>query len=102
MAFYGDEKHNENMEHVSPTTKEFVFILDQKVTTWMRTEFTIEAENLTEAKELAIKFHLDGETEDIEWTQIEGCYEKLECDENGGKSTEEIYFAGLPIYSNEL
>jgi hypothetical protein len=68
----------------------------------MRTEFTIEAENLTEAKELAIKFHLDGETEDIEWTQIEGCYEKLECDENGGKSTEEIYFAGLPIYSNEL
>ena len=53
MAFYGDGKHNENMEHVSPTTKEFVFNLDQKVTTWMRTEFTIEAENLTEAKELA-------------------------------------------------
>ena len=43
MAFYGDGKHNENMEHVSPTTKEFVFNLDQKVTTWMRTEFTIEA-----------------------------------------------------------
>jgi len=102
MAFYGDGKHNENMEHVSPTTKEFVFNLDQKVTTWMRTEFTIEAENLTEAKELAIKFHLDGETEDIEWTQIEGCYEKLENDENGGECTEEIYFNGLLVYTNDL
>jgi hypothetical protein len=102
MAFYGDEKHNENMEHVSPTTKEFVFNLDQKVTTWMRTEFTIEAENLTEAKELAIKFHLDGETEEIEWTQIEGCYEKLENDENGGECTEEIYFNGLLVYTNDL
>lgn len=102
MTFYGDGKHNENMEHVSPTTKEFVFNLDQKVTTWMRTEFTIEAETLTEAKELAIKFHLDGETEDIKWTQIEGCYDKLEVDDNDGESTEEIYFNGLPIYSNEL
>ena len=102
MAFYGDGKHNENMEHVSPTTKEFVFNLDQKVTTWMRTEFTIEAENLTEAKELAIKFHLDGETEEIEWTQIEGCYEKLENDENGGECTEEIYFNGLLVYTNDL
>ena len=101
MAFYGDGKHNENMEHVSPTTKEFVFNLDQKVTTWMRTEFTIEAENLTEAKELAIKFHLDGETEELEWTQIEGCYEKLENDENDGECTEEIFFNGLLVYSND-
>lgn len=101
MAFYGDEKHNENMEHVSPTTKEFVFNLDQKVTTWMRTEFTIEAENLTQAKELAIKFHLDGETEDIEWIQIDGCYDKMEVDDNDGYSTEELYFNGLLVYSND-
>ena len=101
MAFYGDEKHNENMEHVSPTTKEFVFNLDQKVTTWMRTEFTIEAENLTQAKELAIKFHLDGETEDMEWIQIDGCYEKMEVDDNDDYSTEELYFNGLLVYSND-
>jgi len=101
MAFYGDGKHNENMERITPTLKEFVFNLDQKVTTWMRTEFTIEAETLTEAKELAIKFHLDGETEEIEWTQIEDCYEKIGIEENGGESTEELYFNGLLVYTNE-
>lgn len=102
MAFYGDGKHNENMEHVSPTLREFVFNLDQKVTTWMRTEFTIEAENLTEAKELAIKFHLDGETEDIEWTQIHDTTDRMRVDENGGECTEEIYFNGLLVYTNDL
>jgi hypothetical protein len=101
MAFYGDEKHNENMEKTTPVLIEFIFNLDQKVTTWMRTEFTIEAETLTEAKELAIKFHLDGETEEIEWTQIEGCYEKMDTEENGGESTEELYFNGLLVYTNE-
>ena len=101
MAFYGDGKHNENMEHVSPKTKEFIVNLDQKVTTWMRTEFTIEAETLTEAKELAIKFHLDGETEEIEWKQIEGCYEKLDIEDNFNDPTEEIFFNGLIVYSNK-
>lgn len=101
MAFYGDGKHNENMEKTTPVLKEFIFNLDQKVTTWMRTEFTIEAETLTEAKELAIQFHLDGETEEIEWTQIEGCYEKMDTEENGGESTEELYFNGLLVYTNE-
>jgi len=101
MAFYGDGKHNENMERTTPVLKEFIFNLDQKVTTWMRTEFTIEAETLTEAKELAIKFHLDGETEEIGWTQIEGCYDKIGIEENGGESTEELYFNGLLVYTNK-
>jgi hypothetical protein len=89
------------MERTTPVLKEFIFNLDQKVTTWMRTEFTIEAETLTEAKELAIKFHLDGETEEIAWTEIEGCYEKMKVEENGGESTEELYFNGFLVYTNE-
>jgi hypothetical protein len=101
MAFYGDEKHNENMEKTTPVLKEFIFNLDQKVTTWMRTEFTIVAETLTESKELAIKFHLDGNTEEIEWNELEGCYEKMDTEENGGESTEELYFNGLLVYTNE-
>jgi len=101
MAFYGDGKHNENMEKTTPVLKEFIFNLDQKVTTWMRTEFTIEAETLTEAKELAIQFHLDGNTDEIEWYEIEGCYEKVDLEDNFNDPTEEIFFNGLMVYSNK-
>ncbi len=33
--------------------KTFDFLLDQKVTTWMRTDFSVEANNLNEAVKIA-------------------------------------------------
>jgi hypothetical protein len=80
--------------------KVFEFYLDQKVTNWYRTNFEIEAETEEEAQKLAIKFVQEGNTEEIDWEEIEGVITPMDVTENGGFSTEEIYFEDSIIHQN--
>jgi hypothetical protein len=72
--------------------KTFDFYLDTKVTTWYRTPFEIEANSLEEAKQKAIEFVKDDEHSSISWEQIDETTEVMSVDENGGESTEELYY----------
>lgn len=71
--------------------KTFNFYLDQKVTTWMRTHFNIEAETEEEAKEMAKRFVGEGNTSEIPWEEVMDTKEVMSIVENDGQSTEEIY-----------
>jgi len=82
----------------------FDFYLDQKVTTWMRTHFEVEAETVEEAKKLAIEKYESGDLEEISWDEIDGVKETLEPEDNGGESTVEIFLDGekkVEIFNNE-
>jgi hypothetical protein len=68
----------------------FDFMLDQKVTTWYRTPFEIEAETLEEAKELAIKFVKGANHESIGWEQVDETIEIMSVKDNDGQATEEL------------
>ena len=72
--------------------QKFEFYLDQKVTTWMRTEFEVEAETIEEAKKLAIQQYKDGDLDEISWDEVDECKEVMTVEENGGFSTAEIYY----------
>jgi hypothetical protein len=82
--------------------KTFNFYLDTKITTWMRTDFEIEAKSLEEAKQLAIGFHLEMGTAEIAWEQNLDCQEIMSVQENGGQSTEELFLVdtGEEIWNN--
>jgi hypothetical protein len=80
--------------------KVFEFHLDQKVTSWYRTDFEIEAETEEEAQKLAIKFVQEGNAEEISWEEIEGVITPMDVTDNDGFSTEEIYFEGSIIHQN--
>lgn len=81
----------------------FNFNLDTKVTTWMRTNFEIEAENLEEAKKKAIEFHNQGNTGSIGWDEVDNAQEMMSVSENGGEPTEELFDnEGNCIWSNTL
>lgn len=72
--------------------QKFDFFLDQKVTTWMRTDFEVEAETIEEAKKLAIQKFKDGDLGEIPWVEVDCCQEVMTVEENGGFSTAEIYY----------
>ena len=81
--------------------KTFNFYLDTKITTWMRTDFEIEAKSLEEAKQKAIEFHLEMGTAEIPWEQNLDCQEIMSPEENGNQSTEELFLdTGEEIWSN--
>ncbi len=80
--------------------KVFNFHLDQKVTNWMRTNFEIEADTEEEARKMAIKFVQEGNAEEIDWEEVEGVITPMDVTENGGFSTEEIYFEGSIVHQN--
>jgi len=85
--------------------KSFDFFLDQKVTTWMRTPFSVEAETVEEAKKLAIEKFKSGELEEIEWDEIDGVKEVLQPEDNDLESTVEIFIDGKnkeEIFNNKL
>jgi hypothetical protein len=69
----------------------FNFSLQQKVTTWMETEYEIEADNYEEAKKKAIEFHNQGNTSSIGWEESMDAQEPLAPEDNGGEPTEEIF-----------
>ena len=87
--------------------KTFEFFLDQKVTTWMRTEFEVKANDLNEAAKIAKQMYDDGELEDIGWEEIMDTKEVLQPSDNGGQSTAEIYNMNqlgdvLEVFSNQI
>jgi hypothetical protein len=71
--------------------KTFNFYLDTKITTWMRTDFEIEANSLEEAKLKAIEFHNESNTSSIAWEENMDTQEPMSVEENGGEPTEELF-----------
>ena len=75
--------------------QKFNFYLDQKVTTWYRTNFEVEAEKK------AIELYSNAELDEINWEQIDGTIELLPIEDNAGFSTAEIYIDnGTMIFDN--
>ena len=71
--------------------KTFDYFLDQKVATWYRTRFKIEASNQEEADEKAKEFILLDKHRGISWDEIEGVQELLRPEDNGLQPTEELF-----------
>ena len=87
--------------------KTFEFFLDQKVTTWMRTEFEVKANDLNEAVKIAKQMYDEGDLENVSWEEIMDTKEVLQPSDNGGESTAEIYNMNqlgdvLEVYSNKV
>jgi hypothetical protein len=87
--------------------KTFEFFLDQKVTTWMRTEFEVKANDLNEAAKIAKEKFENGDLDDIGWQEIDGTKEVLQPRDNGGETTAELYNMEkngdvMEIYNNKL
>ena len=76
---------------MAQTQTTFDFYVDQKVTTWYRTHFVIEAESLAEASKKALEFYEQGKTSDLPWEQYDGTTELMGVEENGGASVTELY-----------
>jgi hypothetical protein len=87
--------------------KTFEFFLDQKVTTWMRTDFEVKAKDLNEAVKIAKEMYESGDLDGISWEEIDGTKEVLDPSENGNESTAEIYNMNelgdvLEVFSNKV
>ena len=87
--------------------KTFEFFLDQKVTTWMRTDFEVKANDLNEAVKIAKQMYDDGDLEGVSWEEIMDTKEVLQPSDNGGESTAEIYNMNgqgdvLEVFSNKV
>jgi hypothetical protein len=87
--------------------KKFEFFLDQKVTTWMRTDFEVKANDLNEAVKIAKEMYDRGDLEDIDWQEIMDTKEVLQPSENGGETTAELYNMEkngdvLEVYNNKI
>lgn len=87
--------------------KTFEFFLDQKVTTWMRTEFEVKANDLNEAAKIAKEMYDRGDLEDIDWQEIMDTKEVLQPRDNGGETTAELYNMEkngdvLEVYNNKI
>jgi hypothetical protein len=81
--------------------KVFEFYLDQKATTWMRTYFSVEGEDIEVARQKAVDFVKEGNTSGIPWDEIMDTKEVMSLEENGGMSTEEIFEEnGVYVYVN--
>ncbi len=87
--------------------KTFEFFLDQKVTTWMRTDFEVKANDLNEAAKIAKEMFDSGKLDDLNWEGIMDTYEILRPEDNGGESTAELYNMAkngdvLEVYNNKV
>jgi hypothetical protein len=73
--------------------QEFDFYIDEKVMIWNRLKFSVEAETLEEAKDMA-KFMIINDREDIDFDDTILLYDTMEViepEENNGNSTLELY-----------
>jgi hypothetical protein len=78
----------------------FNFYLDTKVTTWYRTNFEIDADNLEDARKKAIEMYNKGTLSELGWEQIYDTIENMSIIDNGGYSTEELYLEDELIFDN--
>ena len=77
------------------------FHVDQKVTTWMRTEFRVKAESEDEAIQTATLLHQEGEIDSLPWEKVYDTDEPMSLEENDGFSTIEMYNPeGKIVYQN--
>jgi len=91
----------ERMLYDIPTTT-FQFHLDQKITTWMRTDFEIDAIDEEEAKLKALEFVKGDEITEMPWEEIMDTQDIISVEENGGEPTKELYTSdGDLIYQND-
>jgi hypothetical protein len=91
----------ERMLYDVPTTT-FQFRLDQKVTTWMRTDFEIDAIDEEEANLKALELLKSGEISEMPWEEIMDTKETMSVEDNFGDPTEELYTSdGDLIYQND-
>jgi hypothetical protein len=49
--------------------KTFEFFYDQKVTTWMRTDFEVKAKDLNEAVKIAKEMYERGDLDELNWEE---------------------------------
>lgn len=84
----------ERMLYDLPTTT-FSFYFDQKVTTWMRTNFEIDAVDEEDAKLKAIEFSKGNEISELPWYEVMDTKEIMSVEDNGGEPTEELFKAEL-------
>jgi hypothetical protein len=73
--------------------QEFDFYIDEKVMIWNRLKFSVEAETLEEAKDMAI-FMVTQDREEIDFYDFELLHDtltELEIEDNDGNSTIELY-----------
>lgn len=87
--------------------KTYEFFLDQKVSTWMRTEFEVEADNLNEAMKIAKEKLERGDLEQIAWEEIDDTKEVLLPHDNNGQSTADLFFMEqngdvFEVYNNKV
>jgi alkylated DNA nucleotide flippase Atl1 len=81
--------------------EKFNFYLDQKVTTWMRTEFSVEGESREVARQMAVDFVKKGNTSELPWEEVMDTKELMSLKDNDGMSTEEIFEEdGTYVYVN--
>lgn len=81
----------------------FYFYVDEKVTTWMRTNFSVSAENEEEAKKKAKEFVDNEKHNDIFWEEIRDIVpEKMNPVENDGQPTVELYTEYGEFVSNNV
>ena len=81
------------MKQQNPETKEFDFYIDERVMIWNRLKFSVEAETLEEAKDMAI-FMVTQDREEIDFYDFELLHDtltELEIEDNDGNSTIELY-----------
>jgi hypothetical protein len=69
----------------------FNFYLDTKVTTWYRTNFVVDADNLEDARKKALEMYNNGTLSDISWEQIDDTIEPISVGHDEGYATEELY-----------
>jgi len=79
----------------------FNFYLDQKVTTWMRTHFSVDAESYEEACKIAEQMTIDGQA-DMPWDEIdEFSKDVMTTNQNSGFSTQQLFnLDGEVIFQN--
>jgi len=87
--------------------KTFEFFYDQKVTTWMRTDFEVKAKDLNEAVKIAREMYERGDLDELNWEEIMETKEVLQPEDNGGESTAELYNMAkngdvLEVYNNKV
>ena len=73
--------------------QEFDFYIDERVRIWNRLKFSVEAETLEEAKDMAI-FMVTQDREEIDFYDFELLHDtltELEIEDNDGNSTLELY-----------
>ncbi len=73
--------------------KKFRFYVDQRIKTWERTRFAIEAEDKKEAVKKAIEFLKDS-NECLDNVEVEILYEtstEMDVEENRGAATRELF-----------